>query len=125
MTIEGQKTCYYEQSALNRINVRRLMIYLERFVQYIALQYRYQPNNPATRVSLVNNLESEFSRIKIKGGLYDYRIVCDQSNNSDRTIDEGELRITIMVQPVRTVEFIVANFLVTKTGQNLEEIATY
>lgn len=125
VTIEGQKTCYYEQSALNRINVRRLMIYLERFVQYIALQYRYQPNNPATRVSLVNNLESEFSRIKIKGGLYDYRIVCDQSNNSDRTIDEGELRITIMVQPVRTVEFIVANFLVTKTGQNLEEIASY
>ena len=125
VTIEGQKTCYYEQSALNRINVRRLMIYLERFVQYVALQYRYQPNNPATRVSLLNNLESEFSRIKIKGGLYDYRIVCDKSNNSDRSIDEGELRITVMVQPVRTVEFIVANFVITKTGQNLEEIATY
>lgn len=122
-TIEGQKTAYGEDSALNRINVRRLMIWLERFVQTTAIRFRYQPNTEALRSSLVNSLESEFSKLYVNGALYAYNLVCNEQNNTSEIIDRNELRLTVMVQPVKTLEFIVANFTITKTGQDLEEIS--
>lgn len=122
VTIEGQKTGCSEKSALNRINVRRLMIWLERFVQNVSVRYRYTENNQTTRDSLLNALDSEFSRIKSSGGLYNYRLVCNEENNPESVIDNNELRVTIMVQPVRTVEFILANFIIAKTTASLEEI---
>lgn len=123
MTIEGQKTSYAENSALNRINVRRLMIWLERFTQNVSAGYIYEPNTASTRDNFVAELDTEFSRCKILGGLYDYKLVCDESNNSPEVIDRNELRIFIAVQPTRTVEYIIGNFVVTKTGANLEEIS--
>ena len=123
MTIEGQKTSYAENSALNRINVRRLMIWLERFTQNVSAGYIYEPNTASTRNNFVAELDTEFSRCKILGGLYDYKLVCDESNNSPEVIDRNELRIFIAVQPTRTVEYIIGNFVVTKTGANLEEIS--
>lgn len=123
MTVEGQKTSYAENSALNRINVRRLMIWLERFTQNVSAGYIYEPNIASTRDNFVAELDTEFSRCKILGGLYDYKLVCDESNNSPEVIDRNELRIFIAVQPTRTVEYIVGNFVVTKTGANLEEIS--
>lgn len=121
-TIEGQKTTYNEAAALNRINVRRLMIYIERFVQTVSTHYRYQPNTIGVRSQLVHELNEEFSRLKTKGALYNYRLVCDETNNTPEVIDQNELRMTIMVQPVRTAEFIVAQFMISKTTTNLDEI---
>ena len=123
MTIEGQKTSYAENSALNRINVRRLMIWLERFTQNVSAGYIYEPNTASTRNNFVAELDTEFSRCKILGGLYDYKLVCDESNNSPEVIDRNELRIFIAVQPTRTVEYILANFSIFKTGANLEEVS--
>ena len=123
MTIEGQKTSYAENSALNRINVRRLMIWLERFTQNVSAGYIYEPNTASTRDNFVAELDTEFSRCKILGGLYDYKLVCDESNNSPEVIDRNELRIFIAVQPTRTVEYILANFSIFKTGANLEEVS--
>lgn len=123
MTIEGQKTSYAENSALNRINVRRLMIWLERFTQNVSAGYIYEPNTASTRNNFVAELDTEFSRCKILGGLYDYKLVCDETNNSPEVIDRNELRIFIAVQPTRTVEYILANFSIFKTGANLEEVS--
>lgn len=123
MTVEGQKTSYAENSALNRINVRRLMIWLERFTQNVSAGYIYEPNTASTRDNFVAELDTEFSRCKILGGLYDYKLVCDESNNSPEVIDRNELRIFIAVQPTRTVEYILANFSIFKTGANLEEVS--
>ena len=121
-TIEGQKTQLIDVSALNRINVRRLMIYLERYAQSVSVKYLYQPNTSFTREHIVNDLDSEFSRIKSIGGLYSYRIVCNSENNPPQVIDNNELRISILLQPAKTLEFIVAQFVITKTGVNLEEV---
>lgn len=121
-TIEGQKTQLMEQSALNRINVRRLMIYLERYAQSISVKYLYQPNNSFTREHILNDLNAEFSRIKNAGGLYSYRLVCDSNNNPPQVIDNNELRISILLQPSKILEFVVAQFVITKTGVNLEEV---
>lgn len=122
-TIEGQKTGYGETSALNRINVRRLMIFLERWSQTVSSKYLYEPNTSDVRASYKADLETEFARAYTFGGLYAYRIVCDESNNSPEVIDRNELRVAIMVQPTKTIEFILANFIITKTGVNLEEIS--
>jgi len=122
-TIEGQKTGYGETSALNRINVRRLLIFLERWAQTVSSKYLYEPNTSDVRASYKADLETEFARAYTFGGLYAYRIVCDESNNSPEVIDRNELRVAIMVQPTKTIEFILANFIITKTGVNLEEIS--
>lgn len=123
LTTEGQKTGYSENSALNRINVRRLMIYLERYTQTVACSFIYEPNTESVRSQLVSALEGEYKRVLTLGGLYNYRIVCDTTNNSAEVIDRNELRLTIMVQPTKTIEFILGNFIITKTGANLEEIS--
>lgn len=122
-TIEGQKTGYGETSALNRINVRRLLIFLERWAQTVSSKYLYEPNTSDVRSSYKADLETEFARAYTFGGLYAYRIVCDESNNSPEVIDRNELRVAIMVQPTKTIEFILANFIITKTGVNLEEVS--
>ena len=122
ITIEGQKTGISVDSALNRINVRRLMVYLEKLTKFICVKYQYQPNDSGTRSALVAELAGVYSSIRTKGGLYNYRIVCDSTNNPSSVIDANELRLTIMVQPVRTLEFIVCHFFVAKTSSNLTEI---
>lgn len=123
ITVEGQKTGYAEESALNRINVRRLLIWLERWTQKVAAQFQYVPNNSENRASFKAEVEQEFARIFSLGGLNAYRVVCDENNNPGEIQDRNEMRITCMVQPTRTTEFIIANFMITKTGVNLEELS--
>lgn len=123
MTIEGQKTAYSEISTLNRINARRLLIWLERYAQMVSANYIYQPNIPGIRDEFVSELETEFKRCHVFGGLYGFRIVCDDTNNPGEVIDRNELRVAIMVQVTKTIEFILANFIITKTGVNLEEVS--
>ena len=122
-TIEGQKTAYSEISTLNRVNARRLLIWLERWSQTVSADYIYEPNTAEVREKFVAALEEEFKRCFTLGGLYGYRIVCDATNNPGEVIDRNELRVAIMVQISKTVEFILANFIITKTGVNLEEIS--
>lgn len=122
VTLEGQKTGLIENSALNRINVRRLMIYLERYVKTVSSKYLYTQNTAETRVSFLNEVQSEFNRCKANGGLMNFRIVCNEQNNPQSVIDNNELRITLMVQPTRVLEFIVCNFVVARSGTNLEEL---
>lgn len=122
-TIEGQKTAYSEISTLNRVNARRLLIWLERWSQKVSADYIYEPNTSEVREKFVAALEEEFKRCFTLGGLYGYRIVCDETNNPGEVIDRNELRVAIMVQITKTVEFILANFIIAKTGVNLEEIS--
>lgn len=122
-TIEGQKTAYSEISTLNRVNARRLLIWLERWSQMVSADFIYEPNTSDVREKFVAALEEEFKRCFTLGGLYGYRIVCDDTNNSAEVIDRNELRVAIMVQISKTIEFVLANFIITKTGVNLEEIS--
>lgn len=121
--LEGQKTTQIKPSAFDRVNVRRLLLRLERFAYNTARFYVYQPNNSYTRRSLVDSLEPTFKAIKNGGGLYDYYIMCSEENNPPEVIDRNELKVVIMVKPVKTAEFIIIDFVATKTGANLTEIA--
>lgn len=123
ITIEGQKTGYSEVSALNRINVRRLMIWMERWAQTVSANYIYEPNNASTRSSLVFDLMSEYNRILTLGGVQAVEVVCNEENNPPEVIDRNELRFIVKVIPTRTTEFIIGNFVIAKSGTTLSEIS--
>ena len=120
--IFGQKTLLKKPSAFDRINVRRLFLNLERSTKETAKFFVFEPNTLFTRTQVVNILSPIFENAKNTEGLYDYRIVCSELNNTPSVIDNNELKIDIYIQPVRTAEFILVNFYATRTGTNFDEL---
>lgn len=118
----GQKTLYRKPSAFDRINVRRLFLTLEKSAQSVLKFFVFEPNTFTTRARVVGALTPIFDQARLNEGLYDYAIVCDERNNTPNTIDNNELRVSLYIQPVRTAEFILADFIATRTGVNFEEI---
>lgn len=121
IVLEGQRTAQVKPSAFDRINVRRLFLRLERYVYQIARYFVYEPNNEFTRRRLIATIEPTFAAIKSKGGLYDYKLVCDSSNNDSTVVDNNELRVAVLLKPVRTAEFIIVDFVALRTGGSFEE----
>ena len=120
--LEGQKTSQVKPSAFDRVNVRRLFLRLERTVYSVSRYFVMEPNNEYTRARLVAATEPTFQNVKAQGGLYDFRIVCDETNNTPTVIDNNELRIAFALKPVRTAEFIIADFIATRTDTSFDEV---
>jgi hypothetical protein len=120
--IFGQKTMYRKPSAFDRINVRRLFLTLEKEAQRLLKYYVFEPNDFATRNRLKGALVPIFDQAKLNDGCYDYLLVCDTTNNTPDVIDNNELKISIYIQPVRAAEFILADFIATRTGVNFSEL---
>lgn len=120
--IEGQKTTLTKNSAFNRVNVRTLFLDLERYVYNMSKTFKYTVNNQYTRQQYVQTLATKFNDYKARGGIYDYRIVCDNTNNTPQSIDRNELRASIYIKPAKLIEFILVDFICTKTGTNFDEI---
>jgi hypothetical protein len=116
--LEGQKTTQTRPSAFDRINVRYLFNRLERTTYHALKFFKYEPNNIFTRREVIAVLNPIFSDVRTRGGVFDYRIICDESNNTPDVIDRNELRITVMIKPTRTAEFIVATFVGVRTGDD-------
>ena len=120
--IWGQKTLLNKPSAFDRINVRRLFLVLEKLTKQVLKYFVFEPNSNGTRTRIVATLRPLFELAKNTDGVYDYRIICDERNNTPLVIDNNELRVSIYLQPVRTAEFILCDFIATRTGVNLDEI---
>ena len=120
--IFGQKTLQTKPSAFDRINVRRLFLALEKSVQRSLRFFVFEPNTEFTRTRLKNSITPIFELAKNTEGLYDYLIVCDERNNTPDSIDRSELNVDIYIKPVRAAEFILVNFIATRTGQNFQEL---
>jgi phage tail sheath protein FI len=120
--LEGQKTLQTKPSALDRVNVRRLLLRLERATYKVLRYVVYEGNTAYMRQRVVDLLDPYFKEAKIGGGLYDYKIICDESNNTPTTIDRNELHISIGVKPVKTIEFIICNFVILSTGASWDEM---
>lgn len=121
-TLEGQKTFQSFPSAFDRINVRSLFLDVERRVFNIARNYVYEPNTADTRQRFVDNITPIFQTLKAEGGCYDYKIVADESINTPEVIDNNEFRVRIGLQPVKTIEFVLIDFVATRTGSNWSEL---
>ena len=118
----GQKTLQAKPSAFDRINVRRLFLTLEKATRRVARYFVFEPNTIFTRTRLVNVLKPIFEIAKNNQGVYDYLIVCDERNNTPDVIDRNELVVDIYIKPVRTAEFILINFIATRTGDDFSEL---
>jgi phage tail sheath protein FI len=108
--------------AFDRINVRRLFLYLEKVTKATCRYYVFEPNTIFTRTRVKDDLRPLFERAKNNEGVYDYIIVCDERNNTPDVIDQNELIIDIYLKPVRAAEFILVNFYATRTGADFQEL---
>ena len=116
VTVYGQKTRNNMNSALNRINVARLVVYLRTVLDQIARQYVFEPNDEITRKNIKAQVEKELNSIKSQRGLYDYAVVCDKSNNTTERIDRNELWVDVAIEPVKAAEFIYVPVRIKSTG---------
>jgi phage tail sheath protein FI len=121
VTVFGQKTLQKKASALDRINVRRLLIRLKKFIASSSRFLVFEQNNSATRRRFLNIVNPFLESVQSNSGLTAFRVVMDESNNTPDVVDRNQLYGQIFVQPTRTAEFIVLDFTVQPTGATFPE----
>ena len=112
----GNKTSYNSTSALDRTNVARLVAYIRRQLTIAARPFVFEPNDSLTRKQIQGVVQSLMVDLVAKRGLYDYLVVCDESNNTPARIDRNELWIDVAVEPVKAAEFIYIPVRILNTG---------
>jgi uncharacterized protein len=112
----GQKTLQTKASALDRVNVRRLLINLKNFIGEQANTLVFEQNTITTRNRFLANVNPYLETVVQRQGLYAYRVVMDDTNNTADVIDRNQLIGQIYIQPTKTAEFIVLDFVVQPTG---------
>jgi hypothetical protein len=118
----GDRTGFAKASAFDRINVRRLFIYLENAISQAAKDALFEFNDEITRTNFVNTVEPFLRDVQAKRGIFDYVVVCDETNNTAAVIDNNEFVADIYIKPARSINFIGLNFIATKTGVDFEEV---
>ena len=118
----GDKTGYGKASAFDRINVRRLFIYLEDAISAAAKDQLFEFNDEITRTNFVNIVEPFLRDVQSKRGIFDFRVVCDETNNTPDIIDANQFKADIFVKPARSINFIGLTFVATRTGVSFEEV---
>jgi phage tail sheath protein FI len=116
VVVFGQKTLQKAASALDRVNVRRLLITLKSFISQIADNLVFEQNTIATRQNFLTQVNPYLESVQQRQGLYAFKVVMDESNNTPDVIDRNELIGQIFLQPTRTAEFIMLDFNVLPTG---------
>lgn len=115
----GQKTSAPDASALDRVNVERMICYIKRQLRLNTLSFVFEPNDTITRNALKAVVDAFLGDIVVKRGLYDFATLCDDSNNTPDRIDRNEMYIDVALKPVKAAEFIYIPIRVVSTGANL------
>ena len=118
----GDKTALGYASAFDRINVRRLFIYLEDAISAAAKDFLFEFNDEITRTNFVNIVEPFLRDVQSKRGIFDYVVICDETNNTAAVIDNNEFVADIYIKPARSINFIGLTFVATRTGVSFEEV---
>jgi len=118
----GDRTGLAKASAFDRINVRRLFIYVEDAISRAAKDVLFEFNDEITRTNFVNTIEPFLRDVQAKRGIFDYVVVCDETNNTAAVIDANEFIADIYIKPTRSINFIGLTFVATKTGVDFEEV---
>lgn len=118
----GDKTMQSKPSAFDRINVRRLFIVLEKAIATAAKFQLFEQNDAFTRASFRQLIEPFLREVQSRRGVIDFKVVCDESNNTGEVIDRNEFVADIFIKPTRSINFITLNFIATRTGINFDEI---
>jgi len=118
----GDKTGFGKSSAFDRINVRRLFIFLEDAISAAAKDQLFEFNDEITRTNFVNIIEPFLRDVQSKRGIFDYVVICDETNNTAAVIDNNEFVADIYIKPARSINFIGLTFIATRTGVAFEEV---
>ena len=119
--LEGQKTFQRNKTALDRINVRRLMLGMEKTIAGFCKYFNYEGNTSFQRSRLSDTIERYLEQVRANDGISQYIVVCDERNNTTETIENNELHVAIAVRPVKTIEFIILNFIATNQSVDVSE----
>jgi phage tail sheath protein FI len=120
VVVFGQKTLQKKASALDRVNVRRLLIALKNYISQIADNLVFEQNTIATRNNFLSQVNPYLESVQQRQGLYAFKVVMDESNNTPDVIDRNQLVGQIFIQPTRTAEFIYLDFNVQPTGATFD-----
>jgi phage tail sheath protein FI len=118
----GDKTTLTKPSAFDRINVRRLFIVLEKSIATASQYTLFEFNDEYTRNLFKGMVEPFMNDVKGRRGVYDFKVVCDESNNTGEVIDRNEFVADIYIKPTRSINYISLNFVATKTGVEFSEL---
>ena len=118
----GDKTLLAKPSAFDRINVRRLFIVLEKAIARAARTSLFEFNDQFTRAQFVSLVEPFLRDVQGRRGITDFRVVCDESNNTGEVIDRNEFVGDIYIKPARSINFIQLNFVAVRTGVSFDEV---
>jgi phage tail sheath protein FI len=118
----GDKTALGYASAFDRINVRRLFLTIEQSLQRAAQAQLFELNDDITRANFVNIVAPFLRDVQAKRGLYDFLVVCDESNNTPDVIDNNEFRADIFLKPAKSINFVTLTFVATRTGVSFDEV---
>ena len=118
----GDKTLLEKPSAFDRINVRRLFITLEKAIATAAKFQLFEFNDAFTRAQFKNLVEPFLRDVQGRRGIYDFRVVCDETNNTSQIVDSNQFVADIFIQPAKSINFIQLNFVATRTGIAFEEV---
>jgi phage tail sheath protein FI len=119
LIIWGQKTSAPAASAMDRINVVRLVCYLRRTLRKGAMPFVFEPNDSITRDNLKAAADGMLNDVLTKRGLYDFATKCDETNNTAARIDANELWLDVAIKPVKAAEFLYIPIRVVSTGANI------
>ena len=122
VVLYGDKTMQSKPSAFDRINVRRLFIVLEKAIAVAAKYSLFEFNDQFTQAQFVALVEPFLRDVKGRRGIYDYRVVCDSTNNTPEVVDSNRFVGDIYIKPARSINFIQLNFVAVRTGVDFTEI---
>jgi hypothetical protein len=118
----GDKTALGYASAFDRINVRRLFLTVEQALERTAQAQLFELNDSLTRANFVNIVEPYLRDVQAKRGVYDFRVICDETNNTPDVIDNNEFRADIFLKPTKSINYVTLTFVATRTGVSFEEV---
>lgn len=118
----GDKTLLNKPSAFDRINVRRLFIVLEKAIATAAKFTLFEFNDEFTRALFRNMVEPYLRDVQGRRGIFEFRVVCNETNNTPEVIDRNEFVASIFIKPARSINFITLNFVATRTGAEFDEV---
>jgi phage tail sheath protein FI len=119
----GDKTALGYASAFDRINVRRLFLTLEQALERASQAQLFELNDQVTRANFINIVEPYLRDVQAKRGVYDFLVICDETNNTPDVIDNNEFRADIFLKPTKSINYVTLTFVATRTGVSFEEVA--
>jgi len=121
IVIFGQKTLQLTQSALDRINVRRLLLFVKKGISRISNELLFEPNVQETWDRFISRANPFLADVKARFGLTDYKLVLDKTTTTPDLIDQNILYAKVFLKPARAIEFIAVDFIITNTGASFED----